>query len=108
MKKSTDKKIAVLRLIGFALIAVILMTSTVFATTDAANFGKNAGEWLLAQIFWIALIVVVVVLIQMLLSRNFVRLLITAVVSAVALFVISNPQRLRDIGETIFNTVLSS
>ena len=102
--KCMDRHIKVLRFIGFLLIAAILLTAPVFAG-QPANYGENAGRWVLDQIFWIALIATVIVLVKLLLARNFIAMLISGVACAIALVIIREPQQLETIGKTIWSLV---
>lgn len=94
-----DQKVRVMRLIGMILIAAILLTTVAFAEAD---YGQKGGEWVLTQIFWVALVVIAVGFIGLLLKRNFTLMAIEGVVGAIALVVIKDPQKLKTMGDAIW------
>lgn len=99
---NTNKKIKTMRFIGMVLIAAIIIAIPAFASAD---FGKQGGEWILDQIFWVGLVVAAIILIKFFLAGNFTKMLITAAVAAVTLVVVDDPQRLKILGDTIWTTV---
>jgi len=85
----------------------MLLTVPALAGAPPAGpaIGQSIGEWVLAQIFWVALVAIVIVIIKLLLTRNFVAMGITVVIGAVALVIIETPQRIQAIGNAIFSLI---
>ena len=72
----------------------------------SANYGQNAANWMLDQVFWVILVAVVIVTAMAAVKRNFTGALITVIVGAVVLYFVKNPTKLSDIGDTIMTTIL--
>ena len=106
--KRMDGHIKALRFIGFLLIATILLTAPAAASTGAPNYAQNAGQWVLDQIFWVALIASVVVLVKLIIARNFMAMIITGAGCAVALVIIDDPNKLKAVGDAIWSVVSSA
>ena len=80
---------------------IAIFTTPVFAEPPP-NYGEKLGTWLTEQIFWIALVVVAVVLCGLLLRRAWVPVLVTGILSAIVLYVIRDPSILTSVGESLF------
>lgn len=63
------------------------------------NYAQNGAEWLLKQLFWVALCAVLYVMLKLFIARNFVAGLVTLVVGGIVLFFIKNPETIETIGE---------
>lgn len=99
-----NKKTNLCKKMMMAFAAFVLLWGN--GTIVFASYGKNAADWFLGQIFWVALAVFVVVVLVMASKKNFVGALTTAVVGAVVVFLIRNPTTLENIGNSIMNTIL--
>lgn len=71
----------------------------------SANYGQSTANWFLEQVFWIALVIVILAVLALAAKRNFTAALTTAVVGAIVVFFIKNPTKLEDIGNAIMNAI---
>lgn len=78
---------------------IILANTVVFA---AGDWGKNTKDWVLEQVWYIALAIVGVVSVKFIAKKMWVQLGGFLVLSAIVLVVISGPEKLKDIGEIIW------
>lgn len=105
-KNLMNKKTDVTKLILFCIFGVIAF-SLFMASGDialaASSPGQNFGEWLLDQAFWIALAVIAIVLIPLIVKKNWVMVFIVMIIAAIVLVVISNPARLQTLGDMIWS-----
>jgi len=75
------------------------------ANVLAADIGENVGRWATQQLFWIAVVALVIALVGAALKRNFVGAGITILFGGVLLFFIANPERIADLGDNIANMI---
>lgn len=76
-----------------------------FYCLAGANYGEDAGNWVLNQLFWFGLVAVAAILISCILKRAWIAAIITVVAGAVILAFIKNPLILSNIGQNIVDTV---
>lgn len=69
------------------------------------NYAQSGADWLLKQLFWVALVVVIYVMLKLFIARNFVGGLVTLLVGGVVLFFINNPESIATIGDVIASAV---
>lgn len=72
--------------------------SVCFAEGDYAKDGAN---WLLQQLFWVALAVVVIMMLKLFAARNFVAGVVTLIAGGIVCFFIRNPETIESIGIVI-------
>ncbi|SFS08043.1 TcpD family membrane protein [Anaeromicropila populeti] len=87
------------------MLCMYCVNTAVVAATTATNYGKNAGEWATEQLFWVGIIAVVIVLVGCLLKRSYVGSIITVVAGGIILYFIRNPEKISDIGESLWKIV---
>ena len=80
-------------MMGISTLALLISNSMV-AFASSGNYGQNGANWMLDQIFWVALVAFIVGVVT------------TIIVGAVVCYFIKNPTTLSDIGEKIMGTVL--
>lgn len=73
----------------------------------SANYGQNAANWMLDQVFWIALVAIIITVAALAAKRNNVAAISVLIVGAVVLYFIKNPTKLSDIGNSIMSNVLN-
>lgn len=76
----------------------------VYAST---NFGENIGNWVLDQLFWIALIIIAATLIGCLVKRAWIGAIGVGIGGAIVLAIIAAPEALKTIGDGLWNIVTS-
>ena len=69
--------------------------SVCFASEE---YAKNGASWFLDQLFWVALVVVIVVMLKLFAARNFVAGVVTVLVGGVVCYFIKNPESIETIG----------
>ena len=89
-------------MMGISTLALLISNSMV-AFASSGNYGQNGANWMLDQIFWVALVVGAVVMAA---KKNTIGVVTTIIVGAVVCYFIKNPTTLSDIGEKIMGTVL--
>lgn len=72
--------------------------SVCFASED---YAKNGTDWLLKQLFWIALAVVIIMMLKLFAARNFVAGIVTLIAGGIVCFFIRNPETIESIGIVI-------
>lgn len=82
-------------------ITMTLVMTNVQVVYAAANYGENAGTWVKNQLFWLALIALVIVLVGCLVKRAWVAAIITILGGGVVLYFINDPEQMKTIGENI-------
>lgn len=70
-----------------------------------AAYGQNAANWLLEQLFWVALVVFAVGIIAMAAKKNLTGALVLFLVGALVLAFIKNPTLMSDTGNKIADIV---
>lgn len=71
----------------------------------AADIGKNAGTWILDQIFWAALVAIALALVVCLIRKAWVTAVITVVGGGIVLVFIKSPTLIETIGSSIARAV---
>lgn len=92
--------------IAMCVLATIPAVSSV-ALATATNPGQNIANYGLDLIWWIALLGIAYVVIQLFMKRNYTVLLITIIIGGIVLYIIRNPQQLEVFGETIWQIVMN-
>ena len=89
-------------MMGISTLALLISNSMV----AFASNGQNGANWMLDQIFWVALVAFIVGAVVMAAKKNTIGVVTTIIVGAVVCYFIKNPTTLSDIGEKIMGTVL--
>ena len=63
------------------------------------DYAKSGAEWILDQLFWVALVCVIYVMLKLFIARNFVAGLVTLLVGGIVCFFIKYPETISTIGE---------
>lgn len=95
------KKMMRIRKVAGSLLAFIMCFMCNGFYSQAVNLGENAGNWFLDQIFWIAIVIIIIAIVGAAMKRNYVGLIISIIVGAVVLFFIKNPTILATLGEKL-------
>lgn len=99
-QQAPKKKIV--NVITYLCIQFILIFSCCFTCfANDGDYAENAANWLLKQLFWVAVVVVVIIFIKNLMARNTVSSIVTVVVGAIVCFFIKNPTVIETIGSVI-------
>ena len=101
VRKNLLLKAAVI--IGIAILLILAFTMPAFAANGTLQTGKNVGEWGLDQVWYIALLIVAVMVIKFLAKKAWVPMAIFIVLGALCLFIISSPDALKNVGQSIYN-----
>lgn len=72
---------------------------------SAANYGEKAGQWILDQIFWVALVILAIVLVGCLIKKAWVAAVITGIGGGLVLVFVKTPTLLETIGSNIFSAI---
>lgn len=83
-----------------------LLTSNSMVVFASGNYGQNGANWVLDQIFWVALVVFIIGAAVMAAKKQTIGVVTTILVGAVVCYFIKNPTTLSDIGEKIMGVVL--
>lgn len=92
-------------MMGISTLALLISNSMV-AFASSGNYDQNGANWMLDQIFWVALVAFIVGAVVMAAKKNTIGVVTTIIVGAVVCYFIKNPTTLSDIGEKIMGTVL--
>ena len=92
-------------IMGISTLALLASNSMV-AFASSGNYGQNGANWILDQIFWVALAVFVLVALVMAAKKNTIGVITTIIVGSIISYFIKHPTTLSDIGEKIMGTVL--
>ena len=104
--KGAGKIASVKAVMAVLTFAMLFAANGFYSYAGAKDIGKNAGNWMLDQIFWVALIVIAIILAGCLMNKAWIKAAITIIGGAVILVFIKNPQMLSNIGETLVHDVL--
>lgn len=74
----------------------------VYAST---NFGQNIGSWFLDQLFWVAIIIIIVALVVCLSKRAWIGAIGVGIGGSIVLAIIAAPDTLKTIGQNLWNIV---
>jgi hypothetical protein len=69
------------------------------------NWGQNVKKWITDQASAIALAVVVIILIPLILKKQWANLIGTLVVGAIALYFVNSPETLQEIGRSLYGII---
>lgn len=83
-----------------------LLTSNSMVVFASGNYGQNGANWVLEQIFWVALVAFIIGAAVMAAKKQTIGVVTTILVGAVVCYFIKNPTTLSDIGEKIMDVVL--
>ena len=86
--------------------AMLFAMNGFYSYADTGDIGKNAGNWILDQLFWVGLIALAIGLISCLIKKAWVAAIITGLAGGVVLVLIRNPELLSTWAENIVHTVL--
>lgn len=93
----------ILRRVYFVVVMVMATSALVFAGVDSA--GQNAGEWFTGQLWYIALAILAFMAIKYLVKKAWVPAGVFFAIGGILLYIISNPEKLQQIGESLFNII---
>ena len=83
-----------------------LLTSNSMVVFASGNYGQNGANWVLDQIFWVALVAFIIGAAVVAAKKQTIGVVTTILVGAVVCYFIKNPTTLSDIGEKIMDVVL--
>ena len=83
-----------------------LLTSNSMVVFASGNYGQNGANWVLDQIFWVALVAFIIGAAVMAAKKQTIGVVTTILVGAVVCNIIKNPTTLTDIGDKIMGVVL--
>ena len=83
-----------------------LLTSNSMVVFASGNYGQNGANWVLDQIFWVALVAFIIGAAVMAAKKQTIGVVTTILVGAVVCYFIKNPTTLSDIGEKIMGVAL--
>jgi len=69
------------------------------------NWGDNAKKWITSQASALAIAAVVIILIPLILKKQWANLIGTIVVGAIAIYFVNNPDTLSTIGKGIYDII---
>jgi len=69
------------------------------------DWGTNVKSWILSQASALAIAAVVIILIPLILKRQWSNLIGTLIVGAIAIYFVNNPDTLLDIGRGIYDLI---
>lgn len=90
-----------------ALFATVLLTSMCWANVAfASSYAENAyNNFFKDNLLWIAVLVIIGVIILSVVKKNYVGMVGTLIIGGVILFFINSPEKLKDIGNVIGNSI---
>lgn len=104
MKKNLGKNFdSVVNRILVVAMTVMVSTSLVFA--DPSNAGQNFSSWGLEQIWYVALLIMAVVILKFVIKKAWVPLAVFVVIGGIVLVLIKTPDKILSIGTSIFNII---
>lgn len=71
----------------------------------SSEWGENIQNWVKKEAFALALVAVIIIIIPMIISKAWAKLFTALIAAGIGLYFVGNPEKLRDIGETIFKIV---
>ena len=83
-----------------------LLTSNSMVVFASGNYGQNGANWVLDQMFWVALVAFSIGAAVMAAKKQTIGVVTTILVGAVVCYFIKHPTTLSDIGEKIMGVVL--
>lgn len=106
-KKNEIKMKGILKVMYFSISAFFLTLSNAivaFAVADT-NYGKNAASVITDNLFWIAIVVVLIAVVGCAAKKNWIAALTTFIGGSVVCFFVKNPEQIANIGEAIGNAI---
>lgn len=89
-------------------ILVLTFVFTLAATTAYAapnSWAKNASDWIMSGVQYVALAIVAAFAVKFIAKRQFIQFAGFLILAAFILVVIYDPQKLKTIGETLYNII---
>lgn len=108
MKNPLNKKISERRIfkvcysVFVSITSILIFAIPVFADND---WGDNVKTWLLRQASALAICAAVIIMIPLLLKKMWAGLIGTIAGAAVAIFFVSNPDKLSNIGDAVYRII---
>jgi len=94
-------KECVKKIISYLSVAVLLLMTNFNVAYANTNFGQNIGKWGLDQLFWIALLGVIAILITAIVKKNIVGAITTLILGGILLYFIKTPTAIETIGKNL-------
>ena len=88
-------------MMGISTLALLISNSMV-AFASSGNYGQNGANWMLDQIFWVALVAFIVGAVVMAAKKNTIGVVSTIIVGAVVCYFIKNPTPYRISGKRLW------
>lgn len=95
----------ILTMVLSLLITFMMTTTAVYAAND---WGKNAGQWVMDQAWWLALAVIAVVCIKFAVKKMWAQFFGFLVLGGLVVFFVKYPDKLLLVGQTLYNIVTGS
>lgn len=102
LTNTNTRAMKVLRVCLMCLLMGVLLTVPAFAANEYAEKG---AQWILDGIYWVALVVIVWQLFRNVAAKNISGAVIMAVLGALCIVLIVNPEVLKTFGEKLMSTV---
>ena len=94
------------KIIAFSFVQLTLLVKYGSVCFADANYAERGGKWLLDQLFWVAIVVVIFIFIKNLIARNTVASVTTFIVGGLICFFIKSPETIGEIGNTIASVIV--
>ncbi|MCX7748707.1 MAG: TcpD family membrane protein [Clostridia bacterium] len=104
MRSKTYKKVVSISLI---LVMMLLMAVSCYAADDL-NVGQNIYKFVKEQIYWIALVIAAIIIVPLFLKKAWVAMVTTLAGTALAIFFISDPEKIKMIGSKLYNIIFGA
>lgn len=90
-----------------ALLGVVMMTSMCWMNVAfASNYAQNAYDGFLKEnLLWVAIVIILCLIAGNIARKNYVGIVGVLIGGAIVLFLISSPEKLKDLGTTIGNVI---
>lgn len=85
---------------------ILTLTPVVCYADGGIDIGQNIGQYFLGQLFWIALAVIAFVLLGLYLRKATTALAVSAIIGAIVLAIIKQPQVMADFGTKLLTKIL--
>lgn len=103
MNDSHRRRNVIMRL-GVFITMICMYCSNMIFVAAGTNYGETIGKWILEQLFWVAIVVIIIALVGCLLKRAYAAGGIIILVGAIVCYFIKNPTKLSTIGDSLGNT----
>lgn len=95
------------KIIAFSFVQLALLFNySMVSFAGDANYAERGGKWMLDQLFWVAIVVVIFIFIKNLIARNTVASVTTFIVGGLICFFIKSPETIGEIGNTIASVIV--